>query len=180
VRAVDQALQLPAASQELARCPPCLRVSAGSPSLGVQPAAQAMDEVSSVLRSVARAVTFSPLGKVKNVQVMEGTMGSSSAINIEVMPSYVPGDAQGLCALVKSSLLDAAAQSENVYLVGYLANPFCAVGEASFRATIAKVPDEDNACWDFYQKGFCPRPSSCRWYHPEGVDLMTILVNLKF
>lgn len=141
------------------------------------PSALICIEVSAVLRSVAQTLTFNP--KVKSVHMVEGAMGSSSAINVELPPSHDHDDVQGISALAKSTFLEAAAQSQNTYIVGYLGTPFCAVGDLSFRCTIARVPDNTTACWDFYQKGFCPRPSSCRWCHPEGANLMTVWVNLK-
>lgn len=143
----------------------------------VDPTALICIEVSAVLRSVAQSLTFNP--KVKSVHMLEGAMGSSSAINVELPPSLDHDDIQGISAFAKSTFLEAAAQSQNTYIVGYLGTPFCAVGDLSFRCTIARVPDNTNACWDFYQKGFCPRPSSCRWCHPEGSNLMTVWVNLK-
>jgi len=138
---------------------------------------EAFMEVSGMLRSAAHALSFDP--KVKSVHMVEGTMGSSSAINIELQPACGSDILMGVSALAKSTLLDAAAASQNTYIVGYLETPFYAVGENAFRATVAKVPDSDSACWDFYQKGFCPRPSSCRWCHPSAADLMTVWVNLK-
>jgi hypothetical protein len=135
---------------------------------------QCNNEVTAVLRSVAQSLSFSHM--VKGVHIFEGAMGSSSALNVE---PHSAEDAQAILALLKSTLLESAASSQSTYIVGYLATPFCAVGDSSFRCTIAKVPNGANACWDFYQKGFCPRPSSCRWCHPEGSDLMTVWVNLK-
>jgi len=62
-------------------------------------------EVTTVIRSVARAITFSPMRKVKSVQVMEGAMGSSSAINIELQPGHRADDILNVSALAKSTLL---------------------------------------------------------------------------
>jgi hypothetical protein len=69
---------------------------------------------------------------------------------------------------VGDALLKAAEASDGVYIVGYEAMPFAALGSRpGFSATLALVPDEANACWDLLARGYCRRGCACRWQHPS-------------
>lgn len=50
----------------------------------------------------------------------------------------------------------------------------------TLKATIGCITplQEHSACWDTYQKGFCPHRDTCRWCHPMPKDLMQLVVLL--
>jgi len=52
----------------------------------------------------------------------------------------------------------------------------------SLRSSIACIPDhaQDCMCWDMFRKGYCPRRSLCRWYHPQDSDLARIRVSIRY
>lgn len=85
-----------------------------------------------------------------------------------------PPDAESMRVardVVKDALLEASWRAEGTHVLGYgLKNPFRDEGRsAGFSATLSYLPPEtaDEACWDSYEKGFCPRRSQCRWRHPD-------------
>merc|ERR1719183_1285170 len=81
----------------------------------------------------------------------------------------------------KAALLNAATQSESTYILGYGDTPFKDLDPLSFSATIGCVPaaHHDSACWEIYEKGFCPRCATCRWKHPSETDMMRVIVMIK-
>lgn len=114
-----------------------------------------------------------------NVQVTYGGMGGTTMI-IGESASTDP-DVQFTFSLVKETLLNVAEQSENTYVLGYGAQPFNNLDQLSFSANIGCVPaaHQDTACWDTYEKGYCPRCDKCRWDHPSKFDTMRIIVMIK-
>jgi hypothetical protein len=52
----------------------------------------------------------------------------------------------------------------------------------SLRSSIACLPETqgDRMCWDMFKKGYCPRRSQCRWYHPEGSDIGKFKISIKY
>jgi hypothetical protein len=52
----------------------------------------------------------------------------------------------------------------------------------SLRSSIACLPEakQDSMCWDMFNKGYCPRRSQCRWYHPQGSDIGRLKVSIKY
>lgn len=120
--------------------------------------------------------------KITNVQMTQGTFGGTTTI----VGNYAKGSLQVFelvktLATVKMALLDAANESTNTYIMGYLKTPFSNVGANGFSGKIGSVSamQEDTTCWDSYQKGFCPRQSTCRWCHPADHDLVKIVVMLN-
>jgi len=52
----------------------------------------------------------------------------------------------------------------------------------SLRSNIACLPEgaEDRMCWDMYRRGYCPRRSQCRWYHPCDSDIARIKISIRY
>lgn len=117
---------------------------------------------------------------VLNVHLIPSPMGGISAVNVEVTPGAL-WDSCRVLELAQGALLEAASHSEDVYVVGYAAQPFQEFGDSGFRAWISRLPAayESTACWDYYMKGFCPRRATCRWCHPMAPDLMQLVVTVQ-
>jgi len=51
----------------------------------------------------------------------------------------------------------------------------------SLRSSVACIPAEmeDMMCWDFFNKGNCPRRCKCQWYHPQDSDIGRFKVTVK-
>jgi len=51
----------------------------------------------------------------------------------------------------------------------------------SLRSSVACIPSEarNSMCWDFFNKGNCPRKCKCQWYHPQGSDIERLKVVIK-
>lgn len=113
---------------------------------------------------------------VLSVQIVKPDSQQTGATTI--MVSFHPGKvwAHDVRTLMKNAFLEAAEKSEQVFILGYGAAPFSDESDVGFTATIASVPvDHQHAiCWDFWQKGFCQRLSTCRWCHPVSSDLMDV------
>lgn len=129
---------------------------------------------------IAAAVEVLASGKdILDVQVRDGGMGATTTIMAKT--SGDEKDAGLLFSLVKDALLNAAEQSENTYVVGYGNQPFNNLDTLSFSASLCCVPaaHRNTACWCMYEKGFCPRRSTCRWDHPAEIDMMRIIFMVK-
>jgi hypothetical protein len=133
-----------------------------------------------VLMAAQAALSSSP--NILNVQMCDGRLGGITTI----IGSYARGSLQVFelmktLTIVKTLLLDAAANTENTYVMGYVSDPFTDIGQSGFSTKLASVPAEQEAstCWDCYQKGFCPRRSTCRWCHPLDSNLANVVVMLN-
>lgn len=141
------------------------------------------EEVSAVVGAVKAAMGSS--AGIAGVKVVSPTQGQPLTIVAEMasiasktQASYA---AQEALSTAKAALLGAAAHSQSAYILGYTEQPFKEILDTGFRTTIGLVPEahQDSACWDTYQKGYCPRRSTCRWSHPQDCDLTPIRVILK-
>jgi len=133
-----------------------------------------------VLMAAQAALSNSP--NIFNVQMCDGRLGGTTTI----IGSYARGTLQVFevmkkLKIVKTVLLDAAANSKNTYVMGYTTDPFTEIGHSGFSTKLACVPAEQEAstCWDCYQKGVCPRRATCRWCHPEDRNLANVVVMLQ-
>lgn len=135
------------------------------------------DEVKLALSQMAANVTS--FGEVCDVQVQEGCMGGVAMVTCQTCDASA--NSASILNSVKHSLLCAAAESENTYVMGYNSQPFTDLDAFSFSASIGCVPaaHRDTACWDTYMTGFCPRPGKCRWAHPGEMDVMRCIVVVK-
>lgn len=120
---------------------------------------------------------------VSGVQVLYGNENTVS-VEGETMGAFGMNE---VLQLAKDALLTFAATSQNTYVLGYEKTPFQdwtsegSPRQCGFQAVIGIVPAEQEAtaCWDTYQKGFCPRRAQCRWCHPEDRDLVTVCCTLR-
>lgn len=145
-----------------------------------QPFKSARTPPSEVMVLIANAVAVLSGDKdIVDVQVHDGGMGGTTMI-VAKSASKSP-DALWILSLVKDALLDSAEQSENTYILGYGAQAFNNLDPLSFSCNIGCVPasHQNTACWDTYEKGFCPRCSTCRWDHPAETDTMRVIVMVK-
>merc|ERR1719380_469342 len=102
---------------------------------------------------------------VKHAEVQDVT--TSWSLTGSLQPESF-NQAGNVLAVVQNALLSAAKQSDDVYIIGYEAQPFKAIsGRLGFRAQLAIVQDESSACWDLLAKGYCHRGCGCRWQHPS-------------
>jgi len=135
---------------------------------------------SEVMTVVSSAVeTLSKCDGILGVQVHDGGMGGTTMIVGK--SAHAEPDAEWVFSKVKDALLLSAEQSENTYILGYGAQPFNNLDKMSFSANIASVPaaHQDTACWETYEKGFCPRCASCRWDHPSDIDQVRVIVMIQ-
>lgn len=125
--------------------------------------------------SVAQASVLS-CPHVLSVQIVKPVLQEARVISIVV--SFHPGKVweHDVRTLAKNAFLEAAEKSQQVFILGYGVEPFIDECHAGFTSTIGSVPvDRQHAiCWDFWQKGFCQRLSTCRWCHPVSSDLMDV------
>jgi len=142
------------------------------------PASSPQGECATVIGAAKIALLNCP--NVTNVKADDCQMGSLTTIVAETLRAD-GADTKKVLNLIKTSLLQAAADSSNAYVLGYTQTPFKDLLGCGFKATIGVVRPEcaDSVCWDTYQKGFCPRRATCRWVHPEDSELMNLRVVIK-
>jgi len=117
--------------------------------------------------------------QVTRVRVENGSNGFATLIYVTLQNLVFQ-----MCEMLGASqaaLLDATANSQNVYVLGYASQPFERIHDHAFKAVLCAMPlsVQHRACWDSYQYGCCPRPSTCRWSHPAQTDMMDIHVILE-
>lgn len=148
-----------------------------------QAGASLMGEISTVIAAAASELSGSPY--IMSVKVNEGErLGCVTTIFADLKISAGPAGASEALDQAKAALLNAASRSQITYVLGYDTQPFedMLVNDGSgFKATIGSVHAtlQDRICWDTYQRGFCPRRSSCRWCHPLDSDLAPIQIIVK-
>jgi len=145
-----------------------------------EPISSLTQDIRLVLTAAHASLKASP--KLFNVHMSEGAFGGATTI----IGSYAKGSLLAFelvktLSIVRMALLDAAATSENTYVIGYARQPFLEIGQSGFSAKLSSVPttQDDMTCWDTYQKGFCPRPSTCCWCHPADSEIVKVIVMLS-
>lgn len=129
---------------------------------------------------VMAAVTALKVDKrISCVSLNEGALGEMTTIVANVR-SNVQEDGLSL-APVKTALLQAAERTQSAYILGYSTRPFKDISALSFKTWIALLPIEhqDIACWESFEKGFCPRGGSCCWCHPHRSSMVQLTVTLN-
>jgi len=105
--------------------------------------------------------------------------GTMATLFVETSPNSEEITCLSVTAISKAALLEAAASTQIVYILGYEATPFkdnvCGTG---FAGTLAITPNsrQFRACWDTLKKGLCPRGSKCKWWHPGRDEILPIQV----
>lgn len=114
--------------------------------------------------------------QVTRVRVENGSMGFATYMYVTLQ--NMACQAFDMFGVAQKSLLDATASSQNVYVLGYAAQPFVRLNGHGFKAILSEMPAsvQHRVCWDSYQYGSCPRPSTCRWGHPTQLDMMEVHV----
>jgi len=138
------------------------------------PSCKKTSEVHTLLASVKQALVCAP--GVASVDVKLGPAGTLTTISIKVDSSTPKSVAM---AASKSALLESAANSQSVYVLGYEADPFQEDASGSgFATALATMPTawECTACWDTYSIGVCPRRKTCKWQHPGRNELQPVRV----
>jgi len=117
--------------------------------------------------------------QVTRVRVENGSNGFATLIYVTLQ--NLAFQACEMLGVSQGALLDATANSQNTYVLGYAAQPFARLHDHAFKAVLCTMPFsvQHKACWDSYQYGCCPRPSTCRWSHPCQMDMMDIHVILE-
>lgn len=77
------------------------------------------------------------------------------------------------CALAQARLLSAAAESQNIYILGYCVRPFI-TQPWGFSTKLAVMLDAKEACWGLFQRGYCARGCSCQWQHPVQEAILRV------
>jgi len=131
-------------------------------------------EHNDVLLAAAHAVDAA--SNVLDTKVSVAAAGTLATLTIRMLVNSEE-DPIHVSAIAKAALLEAAASSTCVYVLGYEAYPFsddaCGTG---FSGTLAINSCEQFTCWEAYQTACCPRGASCRWRHPARNELQPIRV----
>jgi len=82
---------------------------------------------------------------------------------------------ESVLSLAKDALLQAAKDSQCVYVLGYLAQPFVC-SPLGFAAELGAEPEHTKACWSLLGQGFCRRGTACRRRHPKHQATLNVIV----
>lgn len=136
-----------------------------------------ISDADQMLASVDNLLKFVP--GITNVKIEAGSEGTLTTIAIKCDSSVAkPCD---VVTKAKSVLLEAAANSQTVYVMGYEVYPFKDKSESECAAMLAFMPVDwqQTACWDVYQKGKCCRGKTCKWRHPGKQQLQPIRIKVS-
>jgi len=99
---------------------------------------------------------------------------SSLSLDARMRPEYSEKKEQAL-SKAKQALLDAAEQSQGVYVLGYRSKPFLATPDGFF-VILGVMTCSKDACWDTFCYGCCRNEGACTLQHP--VYQVPVYVNL--
>jgi hypothetical protein len=99
---------------------------------------------------------------------------SSNGFNVAVMMADEDvAHWDELAAEVKETLLQAAQESTNLYVLGYANNAFRSTPRG-FVATLGEMQDPAWACWDIYAMGCCQYGNACHRQHLSSVATLVV------
>jgi len=156
----------------------------------LNPEARAFEPCSpSLAAEVATVIDAAKLSLMSCEHIMRVKVTEEGASGTCVVAEICDLDSQAFLAheilsMTQAALLQAAANSQSVYILGYATVPFAEFQEidhVGFKATVGTVQthQQTTACWDTFQKGFCPRRATCRWCHPSESELVPLSVIVK-
>eukprot|EP00933_Yihiella_yeosuensis_P062512 TRINITY_DN65476_c0_g1_i1.p1 TRINITY_DN65476_c0_g1~~TRINITY_DN65476_c0_g1_i1.p1 ORF type:complete len:300 (-),score=70.18 TRINITY_DN65476_c0_g1_i1:195-1094(-) len=128
-----------------------------------------------IFRSVAAAIV---LAMQASGLVLEATL-SQAQFGWQVV-AKMPREALGvhkdfLLTVAKEAALQAAADSEATYVLGYGHQPFM-TSPMGFSALLGYVADHSQACWDTLKYGSCYYGANCHWKHPDLRATLNVVV----
>lgn len=135
------------------------------------------EEMQRVLASVEESVAA--VQGVASVQADLGRPGALVTLSIRLdSRASTPKLIDQTVDVAKTALSEATANSQNVFVLGYEAEPFQDVSRSVFAATLVSMPADEkcNACWQTYRTGRCPRARRCKRRHPSHNELQPIRV----
>jgi len=147
---------------------------------GASPAFQPIMQANTRLDAVTNAVYLALVscGQISNIRVEQGVEGVSPTLLSAELQSG-PRSCYDAIHLARQALEAITARVDSLALLskrvqkedrGY-----------SLRSSVACIPSEarNSMCWDFFNKGNCPRRCKCHWYHPEASDVERFKVVIK-
>lgn len=129
--------------------------------------------IADALRSAKVAIQESD--DVVNVEISEHAGGWS----LIIQPTGNGEDLQQnqiLMSLAQEALLDAAASSKCVYVMGYAGPKPFDMRAQGFQATLGAMRSAKTACWHVFKKGFCRHDVDCVKQHPACQVPIHVLV----
>lgn len=138
-----------------------------------EPATVTVDTIVNALHS-----HLTSCSQIRNSKINRGLAGKYPVLITADLYSG-PRDAHDVMHLTRRALNEMTARLQTICLLSTrLQKEDCGY---SLRASLACVPDgrEDYVCWDMFRKGYCPRRSLCRWYHPQDSDTAKIKVSIR-
>jgi len=128
--------------------------------------------VQDVIDRARRTIEASP--QVAHVEIS----GDMNGFHVVIKPL---GDdeyqIESLSTLAQDALLEAAANSKCVYVMGYCAPKPFTLRPQGFEAKLAAMENASQACWHLFKKGFCRHGAECRTEHPKCEVLVNVLID---
>jgi len=134
------------------------------------PLGQFQQEVAGTVMAVKSSLECSGFGVC--VDLTEHRQGW--LITVKVL-SHDMHQAEYMITVAKEILLMSTEESPTVKVMGYQLVPFFPSPQG-FLALLGAVPDQSQACYDAYGKGFCHRGAACCWQHPPCMRSVTVAI----
>mmetsp|Transcript_95460 Transcript_95460/g.204841 ORF Transcript_95460/g.204841 Transcript_95460/m.204841 type:complete len:452 (+) Transcript_95460:212-1567(+) len=146
----------------------------------ISPESSFLAEVCSMVSAMQSALL--KCANICSVEISEVSVRGTTILTFEMHQGPLQEYALvGALESAKAALLKAATTSTSTYVVGYRNSPFKDLGGEGFDAVLGFVPvgHESTTCMETLEQGFCPRGSTCRWFHPSDDDLAYVRVVLR-
>jgi hypothetical protein len=134
------------------------------------------------LDAVVNAAYYALLssGQTHKIKIDQGAQGSSSTLIVAELQSGHRSRCYDVVHAARRALEDVTSNSKSVALLSKRVQRDDR-GGYSLRSSVACIPEdmEDRVCWDLFQKGHCPRRTTCKWYHPQESDIFKVKIVVR-
>lgn len=102
---------------------------------------------------------------LRDVEISE----DRGAWSVVMQPKVLEEDSwqtEALIALARKALLEVAAKTKCIYVMGYCDSQPFSMRPQGFQATLCAMQNAATACWHMFKKGFCRHGDMCCKQHP--------------
>jgi len=115
-------------------------------------------------------------GHASQVEVSHDDNRLTMLIRARTSASQDEYETERLLTIAKEALLDAAAQSKCIYLMGYCSPKPFTMQPQGFETMLGAMDNPTTACWHVFKKGFCRHAADCCKDHPACQMPVHVLV----
>lgn len=128
-------------------------------------------QIEGVVRAVHEALEANVL--THEVNYFEGVNGWNVVVKLQGNNPY---HIEHLLTTAKTALLEGAAKSKSMYVIGFRGIKPFQHKPNGFEATLGAMRSASRACWHIFKKGFCRHDKDCNKEHPACMVPVNVLL----